>query len=166
MLAFVDRRNIYVMETSQDHKPVDDGDTGPMTGGMGAYSPTPGHHRRGPAHRRARHPGPDRGRPGARRDRVQGRPLRRPDAHAQRPQGAGVQLPLRRPRDPAADDAAQERPAGGHAGRRRGPARSGRAEVGRAARPVRRRHQQGLPRPLPHRPADHRHRERRLRCPT
>jgi phosphoribosylamine--glycine ligase len=29
------------MEPSQDHKPVDDGDTGPMTGGMGAYSPTP-----------------------------------------------------------------------------------------------------------------------------
>ena len=41
ILAFVDRKNIYVMETSQDHKPVDDGDTGPMTGGMGAYSPTP-----------------------------------------------------------------------------------------------------------------------------
>ena len=41
ILAFVDRRNIYVMETAQDHKPVDDGDTGPMTGGMGAYSPTP-----------------------------------------------------------------------------------------------------------------------------
>jgi phosphoribosylamine--glycine ligase len=29
------------MESAQDHKPVDDGDTGPMTGGMGAYSPTP-----------------------------------------------------------------------------------------------------------------------------
>ena len=41
ILAFVDRRSIYVMEPSQDHKPVDDGDTGPMTGGMGAYSPTP-----------------------------------------------------------------------------------------------------------------------------
>jgi phosphoribosylamine--glycine ligase len=41
ILAFVDRRSIYVMETSQDHKPVEDGDTGPMTGGMGAYSPTP-----------------------------------------------------------------------------------------------------------------------------
>jgi phosphoribosylamine--glycine ligase len=39
--AFIDRKNIYVMETSQDHKAVDDGDTGPMTGGMGAYSPTP-----------------------------------------------------------------------------------------------------------------------------
>ena len=41
ILAFVDRKNIYLMETSQDHKAVDDGDTGPMTGGMGAYSPTP-----------------------------------------------------------------------------------------------------------------------------
>src|SRR5207245_5458388 len=30
-----------MMESSQDHKPVDEGDTGPMTGGMGAYSPTP-----------------------------------------------------------------------------------------------------------------------------
>ncbi|HEY8668813.1 MAG TPA: phosphoribosylamine--glycine ligase [Tepidisphaeraceae bacterium] len=41
ILAFVDRKSIYTMETSQDHKPIDDGDTGPMTGGMGAYSPTP-----------------------------------------------------------------------------------------------------------------------------
>jgi phosphoribosylamine---glycine ligase len=41
ILAFVDRRNIYLLEPSQDHKAVDDGDTGPMTGGMGAYSPTP-----------------------------------------------------------------------------------------------------------------------------
>ena len=41
ILAFVDRKSIYVMETSQDHKAVDDGDTGPMTGGMGAYTPTP-----------------------------------------------------------------------------------------------------------------------------
>ena len=41
ILAFVDRRSIYVMDSAQDHKPVDDGDTGPMTGGMGAYTPTP-----------------------------------------------------------------------------------------------------------------------------
>ena len=41
ILALVDGRNIYVMEPCQDHKPVDDGDTGPMTGGMGAYCPTP-----------------------------------------------------------------------------------------------------------------------------
>jgi phosphoribosylamine--glycine ligase len=41
ILAFVDGRSIYVMESSQDHKPVGDGDTGPNTGGMGAYSPAP-----------------------------------------------------------------------------------------------------------------------------
>ena len=41
ILAFVDGRNIYVMESSQDHKPVGDGDTGLNTGGMGAYSPAP-----------------------------------------------------------------------------------------------------------------------------
>jgi len=41
ILAFIDRKSMYVLEPSQDHKPVEDGDTGPMTGGMGAYSPTP-----------------------------------------------------------------------------------------------------------------------------
>ena len=41
ILAFVDGRNIYMMESAQDHKPVGDGDTGPNTGGMGAYSPAP-----------------------------------------------------------------------------------------------------------------------------
>ncbi len=41
VLALVDRRNIYVLDPCQDHKAVDDGDTGPMTGGMGAYTPTP-----------------------------------------------------------------------------------------------------------------------------
>jgi phosphoribosylamine--glycine ligase len=39
ILAFVDGRSIYLMESSQDHKRVGDGDTGPNTGGMGAYSP-------------------------------------------------------------------------------------------------------------------------------
>ena len=41
VLALVDRRSIYVLDPCQDHKAVDDGDTGPMTGGMGAYTPTP-----------------------------------------------------------------------------------------------------------------------------
>jgi len=41
ILAFVDGQNIYIMESSQDHKPIGDGDTGPNTGGMGAYSPAP-----------------------------------------------------------------------------------------------------------------------------
>jgi phosphoribosylamine--glycine ligase len=41
VMALVHKRTIYMLETAQDHKPVNDGDTGPMTGGMGAYSPTP-----------------------------------------------------------------------------------------------------------------------------
>lgn len=41
VLSFVDENNIYVMENTQDHKAIGDGDTGPNTGGMGAYSPTP-----------------------------------------------------------------------------------------------------------------------------
>jgi phosphoribosylamine--glycine ligase len=41
ILALVDGRNIYVLEPAQDHKPIGDGDTGPNTGGMGAYCPAP-----------------------------------------------------------------------------------------------------------------------------
>ena len=41
VMAIVDKRTIYVLEPAQDHNPVNDGDTGPMTGGMGANSPTP-----------------------------------------------------------------------------------------------------------------------------
>ncbi|MGF1633427.1 MAG: phosphoribosylamine--glycine ligase [Phycisphaerae bacterium] len=41
VLALVSGRSLYVMPPCQDHKAVDDGDTGPMTGGMGAYCPTP-----------------------------------------------------------------------------------------------------------------------------
>lgn len=37
----VDGKNILPMATSQDHKRVGEGDTGPNTGGMGAYSPAP-----------------------------------------------------------------------------------------------------------------------------
>jgi phosphoribosylamine---glycine ligase len=36
-----DGRNVVSLATSQDHKRVGDGDTGPNTGGMGAYSPAP-----------------------------------------------------------------------------------------------------------------------------
>ncbi|MEQ9459764.1 MAG: phosphoribosylamine--glycine ligase [Phycisphaeraceae bacterium] len=41
ILAMVDGKSIYVLEPAQDHKPVGEGDTGPNTGGMGAYTPTP-----------------------------------------------------------------------------------------------------------------------------
>jgi phosphoribosylamine--glycine ligase len=40
-ICMVDGKNILPMATSQDHKRVGDNDTGPNTGGMGAYSPAP-----------------------------------------------------------------------------------------------------------------------------
>ena len=36
-----DGKNILPLTTAQDHKRVGEGDTGPNTGGMGAYSPAP-----------------------------------------------------------------------------------------------------------------------------
>ncbi|BFM19760.1 phosphoribosylamine--glycine ligase [Gilvimarinus japonicus] len=40
-IVMVDGENVLPMATSQDHKRAGDGDTGPNTGGMGAYSPAP-----------------------------------------------------------------------------------------------------------------------------
>ncbi|SDM01786.1 phosphoribosylamine--glycine ligase [Franzmannia pantelleriensis] len=40
-IVMVDGRHVLPMATSQDHKRAYDGDTGPNTGGMGAYSPAP-----------------------------------------------------------------------------------------------------------------------------
>jgi len=40
-IVMVDGKNILPMATSQDHKRLLDGDRGPNTGGMGAYSPAP-----------------------------------------------------------------------------------------------------------------------------
>lgn len=40
-ICMIDGHNILPMATSQDHKRIGEGDTGPNTGGMGAYSPAP-----------------------------------------------------------------------------------------------------------------------------
>ena len=40
-IVMVDGKNILALATSQDHKRLQDGDQGPNTGGMGAYSPAP-----------------------------------------------------------------------------------------------------------------------------
>jgi phosphoribosylamine--glycine ligase len=40
-IVLVDGTNVLPMATSQDHKRLGEGDTGPNTGGMGAYSPAP-----------------------------------------------------------------------------------------------------------------------------
>ena len=41
LFALVDGRRAVVLASAQDHKRVGEGDTGPNTGGMGAYSPAP-----------------------------------------------------------------------------------------------------------------------------
>lgn len=40
-IVMADGQHVLPMATSQDHKRIGDGDTGPNTGGMGAYSPAP-----------------------------------------------------------------------------------------------------------------------------
>lgn len=41
LMSFANGTDFWVMPISQDHKRAHDGDTGPNTGGMGAYSPVP-----------------------------------------------------------------------------------------------------------------------------
>jgi phosphoribosylamine--glycine ligase len=41
VLALCDGQSFWILDPAQDHKRVGEGDTGPNTGGMGAFSPTP-----------------------------------------------------------------------------------------------------------------------------
>ncbi|MBL1218065.1 MAG: phosphoribosylamine--glycine ligase [Planctomycetes bacterium] len=42
IMALVDGKTIYILDSAQDHKRLGEGDAGPNTGGMGAYSPASG----------------------------------------------------------------------------------------------------------------------------
>ncbi len=121
--ALVDGEHCLVLAAAQDHKRVGDGDEGPNTGGMGAYSPapigTPELVERAMAE--IIRPTVD-----AMRDRgtsVQGRALCRPDDRPAGTEADRVQLPLRRSRMPGADDAPEVGPPAGADRLRRGRAR-------------------------------------------
>ena len=111
-ITLVDGKTALPMATSQDHKRVHDGDCGPNTGGMGAYSPapvvTPEVHARvmreiiEPTVRGMADDG----------HVFTGFPLRRPDDRCQRrAESHRVQRALRRPGNSAGDDAIAVRPA-------------------------------------------------------
>ena len=108
LMALCDGTTAVALPLAQDHKRIGEGDTGPNTGGMGAYAPAPvpyaadelaGHVRAAGARplRRRRHA-------------VRRRALRRADAHRRRSAAARVQLPLRRSGDAGRAAAARDRP--------------------------------------------------------
>ena len=144
LLVLCDGTRAVPLLPAQDFKRVGDGDTGPNTGGMGAYAPMPdvdagagrppdGRRRCEPLVAELRAPG----------HRLPRRALRRPDADRRRAQGDRVQRALRRPRGPGGAarcsrrDAAELLPGRGRRarsaacrpdvlGRRRGVRRAGR----------------------------------------
>ena len=107
--ALCDGRHAVPLSTAEDYKRVGDGDTGPNTGGMGAFSPgrliDPALEARV---LEADHPAdPD----GARRPRhaLSRRPLCRADAHRRGTEAHRIQRPVRRSRVPGPDDAVKGR---------------------------------------------------------
>ena len=127
---------ILPLATSQDHKARDDGDKGPNTGGMGAYSPAPV-----VTDAIAKRVMDEVMRPvveGLRQDGVRyfgflyAGLMIAPDGT---PERARVQLPLRRPGDPADSLPPEVGPRGPARRRARRPARQDRAPSGTRARP-------------------------------
>ena len=146
--ALVDGEHVLPLATAQDHKRVGDGDTGPNTGGMGAYSPAPVMTPEMTRRVMDEIIRPDRARHGGTRHALQGRALSRRHDHQGWPQALRVQRALRRSGVPGADDAPQVGPAGGAARHRRRRARDLRPALARRAGAHRRHGRQGLSRRL------------------
>ena len=86
LFALVDGETAVPLASAQDHKRVGEGDTGPNTGGMGAYAPGPGADRRARAARDGRDRPADRARARRCGNAVQRRALCRADADRGRAQ--------------------------------------------------------------------------------
>ncbi len=86
LFALVDGETAVPLASAQDHKRVGEGDTGPNTGGMGAYAPAPVLTRRTAAAGDGRDRPPDRARAGRGGNAVQRRALCRADADRRRTQ--------------------------------------------------------------------------------
>ena len=106
-MALCDGKVARPLPIAQDHKRIGEGDTGPNTGGMGAYAPAPTGYDADDAHRDV-HPAGHRS-PRRRRHAVRRRAVRRADADRRRPAADRVQLPLRRPRGAGGAAAARVR---------------------------------------------------------
>ena len=111
--ALCDGETAIPLASAQDHKRVGDGDTGPNTGGMGAYSPAPVMTPEMTARTMDEIILPDHAGDEGDGRALQGRAVRRPDDHQGRPEADRIQRPLRRSGDAGADAAADVGPAAG-----------------------------------------------------
>jgi phosphoribosylamine--glycine ligase len=101
MMALCDGTRFVLLDSAEDHKAVLDGDRGPNTGGMGAYSPVASRRQGAGRIHRAHHLRAVGGRHGRRGPALSRLALRRLDADPRsRAHGHRVELPLRRSRNP------------------------------------------------------------------
>ena len=97
--ALCDGETAIPLASAQDHKRVGDGDTGPNTGGMGAYSPAPVMTPEMTARTMDEIVRADAARDEGDGRAVQGRAVRRPDDHRGGAEADRIQRPLRRSGD-------------------------------------------------------------------
>ena len=123
LFVLADGEALLALGTAQDHKRAFDGDEGPNTGGMGAYSPAPVMTAAVTERAIDEIVRPTLAEMVRRGTPVPGHALRRADDRGRRAAAGRIQRPLRRPRDPGAGAAARGAAARRLPRLRRGPAR-------------------------------------------